>query len=165
MRVKSLSSGKILKISVGHLQRRPRLFRCSLEQLAFFSDSPDAALALLPQAPWSIMSAIGSLVFCTDCGNLLDGSSGDSKVTLVCDVCGASCKGTIPRIPFDVLRVPGRHFFARFSAPHFCRPKITSVFRRASPDLPHLARRQPHSLLSLLFHFATCAALYAHMIA
>ncbi|KAF4305794.1 hypothetical protein GTA08_BOTSDO06919 [Botryosphaeria dothidea] len=40
------------------------------------------------------MSAIGSLVFCTDCGNLLDGSSGDSKATLVCDACGASCRDT-----------------------------------------------------------------------
>ena len=39
------------------------------------------------------MSAIGSLVFCTDCGNLLDGSSGNGKAILICDVCGASCKG------------------------------------------------------------------------
>ena len=39
------------------------------------------------------MSAIGSLVFCTDCGSLLDGSGGDEKAVLICDVCGASCKG------------------------------------------------------------------------
>ena len=38
------------------------------------------------------MSAIGSLVFCTDCGNLLDRSSGLQKANLDCDVCGASCK-------------------------------------------------------------------------
>ncbi|KAF2083373.1 hypothetical protein K490DRAFT_76603 [Saccharata proteae CBS 121410] len=40
------------------------------------------------------MSAIGSLVFCPDCGNLLDGSTGDQKATLTCEVCGALCKDT-----------------------------------------------------------------------
>lgn len=32
------------------------------------------------------MSAIGSLVFCSDCGNLLDTTSGNEK--LVCEQCG-----------------------------------------------------------------------------
>lgn len=41
------------------------------------------------------MSAIGSLVFCTDCGNLLDRSSGAEKTMLTCDVCGAVCKGKV----------------------------------------------------------------------
>ena len=41
------------------------------------------------------MAAIGSLVFCTDCGNLLDGSSGDKQAILTCEVCGAENKGTI----------------------------------------------------------------------
>lgn len=40
------------------------------------------------------MSAIRSLVFCTDCGNLLDGSSGDEKAILTCEVCGRENKGT-----------------------------------------------------------------------
>ncbi|KAF7845653.1 hypothetical protein BT93_L1416 [Corymbia citriodora subsp. variegata] len=40
------------------------------------------------------MSAIGSLVFCPDCGTLLDRSSGLQKTTLTCDVCGAKCKDT-----------------------------------------------------------------------
>ncbi|KAI8942573.1 hypothetical protein NX059_000631 [Plenodomus lindquistii] len=40
------------------------------------------------------MSAIGSLVFCTDCGNLLDGSAGRKNAILTCAVCGASCKDT-----------------------------------------------------------------------
>jgi DNA-directed RNA polymerase I subunit RPA12 len=40
------------------------------------------------------MSAIGSLVFCTDCGNLLDGSAGKQNAILTCSICGASCKGT-----------------------------------------------------------------------
>jgi DNA-directed RNA polymerase I subunit RPA12 len=40
------------------------------------------------------MSAIGSLVFCTDCGNLLDGSAGKQNVVLTCTVCGANNKDT-----------------------------------------------------------------------
>ena len=39
------------------------------------------------------MTAIGSLVFCRDCGNLLDGFSGDEKVVLTCDVCWTENKG------------------------------------------------------------------------
>jgi len=39
------------------------------------------------------MTAIGSLVFCSDCGNLLDGSAGKQNAILTCAVCGASCKG------------------------------------------------------------------------
>ncbi len=39
------------------------------------------------------MAAIGSLVFCTDCGNLLDGSTGDKKAILICEVCGTHNKG------------------------------------------------------------------------
>ena len=42
----------------------------------------------------SNMSAIGSLVFCTDCGNLLDTGDGEENAILVCEVCGARCKGT-----------------------------------------------------------------------
>jgi hypothetical protein len=41
------------------------------------------------------MAAIGSLVFCTDCGNLLDGSAGKQNAILTCQVCGASCKGIL----------------------------------------------------------------------
>ncbi len=39
------------------------------------------------------MAAIGSLVFCTDCGNLLEGSSGNKDVFLICDVCGTKNRG------------------------------------------------------------------------
>ncbi|KAJ9148890.1 hypothetical protein NKR23_g4547 [Pleurostoma richardsiae] len=35
------------------------------------------------------MAAIGSLVFCTDCGNLLPASKGTDKNILLCDCCGA----------------------------------------------------------------------------
>ena len=48
------------------------------------------------------MAAIGSLVFCTDCGNLLDGSSGDENAILKCDVCGTENRGIAPSIiPFN----------------------------------------------------------------
>lgn len=39
------------------------------------------------------MSAIGSLVFCTSCGNLLPASKGDEKNILTCEACGAQNKG------------------------------------------------------------------------
>jgi hypothetical protein len=39
------------------------------------------------------MAAIGSLVFCTACGNLLDGSSGDPTAILSCEVCATENKG------------------------------------------------------------------------
>ncbi|KAL1873139.1 hypothetical protein VTK73DRAFT_1050 [Phialemonium thermophilum] len=35
------------------------------------------------------MAAIGSLIFCTDCGNLLPASKGTTKNILRCDCCGA----------------------------------------------------------------------------
>ncbi|KAK0665898.1 putative DNA-directed RNA polymerase subunit [Cercophora samala] len=35
------------------------------------------------------MSAIGSLVFCTDCGDLLPASQGNVKNLLICRCCGA----------------------------------------------------------------------------
>lgn len=38
------------------------------------------------------MAAIGSLVFCTDCGNLLETNT-SRKTYLTCDVCGAQNKG------------------------------------------------------------------------
>lgn len=40
------------------------------------------------------MSAIGSLIFCTDCGNLLPESTGDETAILMCDLCGTNNKGT-----------------------------------------------------------------------
>ncbi|KAL1588144.1 hypothetical protein WHR41_03158 [Cladosporium halotolerans] len=39
------------------------------------------------------MAAIGSLVFCTDCGNLLETNT-SRKTYLTCDVCGAQNKDT-----------------------------------------------------------------------
>ena len=38
------------------------------------------------------MAAIGSLVFCTDCGNLLETNT-SRKTFLTCEVCGAQNKG------------------------------------------------------------------------
>jgi DNA-directed RNA polymerase I subunit RPA12 len=50
-------------------------------------------LLALSQVILSLMSAIGSLVFCTDCGNLLDGSAGKQNAILKCRVCGVENKG------------------------------------------------------------------------
>ena len=43
----------------------------------------------------TIMSAVGFLVFCTDCGNLLDSSTGNTNAILVCECCGAENKGML----------------------------------------------------------------------
>ncbi|KPM44365.1 hypothetical protein AK830_g2159 [Neonectria ditissima] len=40
------------------------------------------------------MSAIGSLVFCTDCGNLLPSTKGTERNVLVCECCGAENRDT-----------------------------------------------------------------------
>lgn len=39
------------------------------------------------------MAAIGSLVFCTDCGNLLDPNT-SRRAFITCDVCGTQNEGT-----------------------------------------------------------------------
>jgi DNA-directed RNA polymerase I subunit RPA12 len=49
------------------------------------------------------MAAIGSLVFCTDCGNLLDGGAGKQNAILTCQVCGASCKGMSAKLAARVF--------------------------------------------------------------
>lgn len=43
------------------------------------------------------MAAIGSLVFCTDCGNLLEPNMG-RKAYLECDVCGTQNKDTSSKV-------------------------------------------------------------------
>ncbi|KAG5943185.1 hypothetical protein E4U59_000580 [Claviceps monticola] len=40
------------------------------------------------------MASIGSLVFCTDCGNLLPATKGTEKNSLNCECCGAWNKDT-----------------------------------------------------------------------
>ena len=42
------------------------------------------------------MAAIGSLVFCTDCGNLLESNTG-RKAYIQCDVCGTENKGKLTK--------------------------------------------------------------------
>lgn len=41
------------------------------------------------------MAAIGSLVFCSDCGNLLPSTKGSEKNILSCECCGAENRGMI----------------------------------------------------------------------
>jgi len=40
------------------------------------------------------MATIGSLVFCTDCGSLLEPNTG-RKAYILCDVCGVQNKGML----------------------------------------------------------------------
>ncbi|KAG9244690.1 transcription factor S-II-domain-containing protein [Calycina marina] len=40
------------------------------------------------------MAAIGSLVFCTDCGDLLESSTGNKETILVCACCGKENRDT-----------------------------------------------------------------------
>jgi len=47
------------------------------------------------------MSAIGSLVFCTACGNLLPASKGSAKNLLLCRCCGAENPGKLPQNHFS----------------------------------------------------------------
>jgi DNA-directed RNA polymerase I subunit RPA12 len=44
------------------------------------------------------MAAIGSLVFCTDCGNLLEETEGKANAILKCDVCGALNEDTSAKV-------------------------------------------------------------------
>ncbi|KAK7747685.1 DNA-directed RNA polymerase I core subunit rpa12 [Diatrype stigma] len=44
------------------------------------------------------MAAIGSLVFCTDCGNLLPVSKGNVKNILNCECCGAENRDTASKV-------------------------------------------------------------------
>ena len=46
------------------------------------------------------MSVIASLLFCNDCGNLLERATSTQKATVTCDVCGAKCKGKSPQHHF-----------------------------------------------------------------
>lgn len=39
------------------------------------------------------MAAIGTLVFCTDCGNLLPATKGTQRNVLHCECCGAENRG------------------------------------------------------------------------
>ncbi|SCU99251.1 LADA_0H18536g1_1 [Lachancea dasiensis] len=50
------------------------------------------------------MSVVGSLIFCSDCGNLLDNPSAVSGAQIDCSQCGAS----YPKSKFSDLRVVTR---------------------------------------------------------
>ena len=65
--------------------------RCSL--LCFFQEPKASWLILVIVRLFGNMSVIGSLIFCTDCGNLLRESTGDANAILHCTVCGTRNKG------------------------------------------------------------------------
>lgn len=45
------------------------------------------------------MSTVGTLVFCSDCGNLLDSIAGSDRIE--CEMCGAVTKGSLSCAKFE----------------------------------------------------------------
>jgi len=96
------------------------------------------------------MSAIGSLVFCTDCGTLLDSGGEDQSAILVCDVCGARCKGLCRRRPGSfhptqtadgtVLQVPQTRLTQFTSAFHFSTLQLTGFAGRYFSQVHNLPK-------------------------
>ena len=72
----------------------PRLhFAASLHSRGLRSDRHSLAHPPVQRTwPSASMTAIASLVFCTDCGNLLDSNTG-RKAYIECDLCGTQNKG------------------------------------------------------------------------
>jgi hypothetical protein len=81
------------------------------------------------------MAAIGSLVFCTDCGNLLDGSAGKQNAILTCQVCGAQCKGMFAPVGWSLQSA-----FAR------CSAGLTWTIRHIVQDHNHAIQAYGFSL-------------------
>lgn len=69
------------------------------------------------------MSAIGSLVFCTDCGNLLDTSTGNKQTILVCGCCGAENQGF-----FSILQILNLLMFTRYCFKNYHNYNKTRFF-------------------------------------
>ena len=90
------------------------------------------------------MAAIGSLVFCTDCGNLLDGSSGDKEAILICEVCGAENKGVHKH--WGVLQC----YSVRLMENHFTDTSSTTVTTRSRPSAFPSALRSKRSAVQTL---------------
>lgn len=61
------------------------------------------------------MAAIGSLVFCTDCGNLLPSTKGTERNVLSCECCGAENRG---------LFAPAKQCPPSISNAHLCRYRL-----------------------------------------
>jgi DNA-directed RNA polymerase I subunit RPA12 len=79
------------------------------------------------------MASIGSLIFCTECGNLLPASKGSQKNILQCDCCGAENQG-------EQLQRPNlRNNADRLIPDH--APK-TSTTRSKPSDFPSLLRQK-----------------------
>ncbi|KAI5294234.1 DNA-directed RNA polymerase I core subunit rpa12 [Ascosphaera acerosa] len=80
------------------------------------------------------MSAIGSLIFCTSCGNLLPESSGDENAIIPCDVCGTQNKDIPPRTITSVSKPS--------AFPSALRSKRSAIQTLSSGDRNHQATIQ-----------------------
>lgn len=79
------------------------------------------------------MTSIGSLVFCTDCGNLLPASKGNAMNILKCECCGAENQG--------ISSIGPRHWtFAYFSS---LDSAFKTIVTKSKPtDFPSLLREK-----------------------
>ncbi|KAG5751316.1 hypothetical protein H9Q70_006042 [Fusarium xylarioides] len=64
------------------------------------------------------MAAIGTLVFCTDCGNLLPATKGTQRNVLHCECCGAENRDTGSKVTVTQTKP--------FDFPSFLRQKLQS---------------------------------------
>lgn len=81
-----------------------------------------------PLFPQITMATIGSLVFCSDCGNLLPPSKGNVKNILHCDCCGADNKGQSLASSWNLKRFATLDWRTSYQIRHPRRPS-----RRANP--------------------------------
>ena len=73
------------------------------------------------------MAAIGSLVFCTACGNLLDSNTSLEKKIIVCDVCYTENEDTADKVITTVSKPT--------AFPSELRTKLSSVRQLNEEDL------------------------------
>jgi DNA-directed RNA polymerase I subunit RPA12 len=86
------------------------------------------------------MATIGSLIFCTACGDLLPPTTGDPKRILVCTVCGTQNRGEISA---GVTTTP-------FETHSTVDVKFEPVVTKSKPDAFPSALRAKHSNVQVL---------------
>jgi DNA-directed RNA polymerase I subunit RPA12 len=91
----SAGAGRVSELGQTFLRRPSPSFMLSQNFLKFLLF--DFA-KVLSRVSLQIMAAIGSLVFCTDCGSLLNETEGKANALLKCDICGAFNNDTSAKV-------------------------------------------------------------------
>lgn len=90
------------------------------------------------------MVGIGSLVFCDQCGNLLEANTDSNKTMLTCEQCGAECKGAY----FSMLFPSTGH--AGLTTFHCTDEAVKIVVTRSQPsDFPSSLRSKRSQVQTL----------------